>query len=149
MKVINKTKNTIYVDDIDEYLPYNDGQPEEITPDQLKKSQCLRTFILNNMLEVVEYDESERVEASLMFFKKKLEKDEKMNPKPRIEEEQIDDGLPTDLDLCPGIEVKIHDRFKEIQALISGGREDEARAIVNAMTDEEYAAYKRLKNKLQ
>ena len=68
MKVINRSKNTVYAEDIDLYIPYNE-QIQEIDPDTLKKSRCLRNFILNDMLEVIEYDQDERIESSLMYFK--------------------------------------------------------------------------------
>jgi hypothetical protein len=46
-------------------------------------------------------------------------------------------------------ELKIYDRFNEIQQLISSNDTETAQEIVDGFTDEEYAAYVRLKNKIK
>jgi len=107
MKVINTSGNTIYADDIDMYFPYVNGQTENIDPDLLKKSRCLRGFILNGMLEVIEHDENERVENSLMYMLSKRSKYINKEKNPGIEEDYIEDiCTPSDL-----IEVKMHGIF--------------------------------------
>ncbi|KKL73430.1 hypothetical protein LCGC14_2074960, partial [marine sediment metagenome] len=69
MKIRNTTNNTVYVQDVDLYLPYKGGDVEELDPDILKKSKGLRSFIISGTLEVAEYDPNERIEASIMFLK--------------------------------------------------------------------------------
>ena len=46
-------------------------------------------------------------------------------------------------------EVKVFDKFNQVQQLIINGDIEGATAITQGMTDDEYSAYKRLKNKLQ
>jgi hypothetical protein len=45
--------------------------------------------------------------------------------------------------------IKIFSDYKKIQELMANGQVEEATAITNKMTDDEYKAYKRLKAKLQ
>ncbi len=108
MKIINGSKNTLYIDDIDEYMPYRNGEVEYIDPDKLKRSKCLRSFILNNMLEVVEYDKTERIELSLMYLKMKIDKEIKETPKTQ---EVLKDVKTPVLVRGNDIEVKIHGMF--------------------------------------
>ncbi len=106
MKVINTSKNTLYIDDLNEYMPYHEGEIEDIDPDKLKRSKCLRTFILNGMLQVVGYDKAERIESSLMYLKMKLDKEKS------DQEEEAEEVQPTKLETCSDdIEVKIHGMF--------------------------------------
>ncbi len=113
MKIINTSNNTVYVEDLDMHLPYRDGEIEEISPNDLRKSRCLRNYVLSGMLNVVEYDPEERIEASLMYMKQKIEDKKKAK-----EDEHKDEVLPEpELDKCSDdIEVKIHGIF-----LDSGG----------------------------
>ena len=106
MKVINTSGNTIYADDIDMYFPYANGKTETLDPDLLKKSRCVRGFILNRMLEVVEYDENERIENSLMYILAKGSKHTK-EPEPEIEEYSAEELVSP----SGPIEVKIHGIF--------------------------------------
>lgn len=106
MKIRNNTNNTIYVDDIDLYLPYKDGNTEEIDPDTLKKSRGLRSFIISGILEVAEYDPEERIEASVMFLKGKHSQ--------QVEtiEESPEDFSVSDLETnADDIEVRMHGIF--------------------------------------
>lgn len=108
MKIINTTKNTVYVDDVDLHLPYKNGEPEEIDADLLKRSRSLRSFIINGMFDVVSYDENERIESSLMYLKNKHAT---KTPAPVIEPQQ-EVYEPEQLNLCSDdIEVKIHGIF--------------------------------------
>lgn len=102
MKIANKTKNTIYLEDVDLHLPYKNGESEEVLPDILKKSKCLRAFILDGTLDVIEYDENERVESSIMYMKNKISASK---PSPIQEEEPIE--IPEGKE----IEVKMHGIF--------------------------------------
>ena len=63
MKIINDSKNTIYLEDIDEHILYQeDEKPIEIDPEKLKKSRSLRNIILTRTIKVTEYDKNERIE---------------------------------------------------------------------------------------
>lgn len=106
MKIVNSTGNTIYVEDIDLHIPYKNKEVEDIPPDLLKKSRCLRNFILNNMLEVVEYDKNERIEASIMFHKKQMQPDI-ISPPEEIEPPQVEPLITCE----SPIEVKLHGIF--------------------------------------
>lgn len=70
MEVVNNTKNTIYIEDVDLYLPY---QPDAhyLSPEILKKSRCLRSYIINGMLSIEKYDDNETIEHSLMYLRQK------------------------------------------------------------------------------
>lgn len=102
MKIVNKTKNTIYIQDLDEYLPYQDEEPFYISPEKLKKSHSLRSLILTKTLEVLEYDENERIEASLIYLLKKQESKSTISE----EEEKEEFVTPTE-----NVEIKIHGLF--------------------------------------
>lgn len=70
MKIINRSRNTVYVDDIDQYIQYT-NQAENIDSEQIKRSQYLRNFILSDACEIVDYDKNEKIEQSLVFLKDK------------------------------------------------------------------------------
>lgn len=113
MKVINRSNNTLYANDIDCYLPYEDEQIIEIDPDRLKKSKDLRSFVLNGFLDVIEYDEEETIESALMYMKRKRVE--------KFAEKIAEEGLPSEEEDLPDppslnkvnddIEVKIHGIF--------------------------------------
>lgn len=104
MKIRNTTNNTVYVEDVDLYLPYKDGEPEDIDADILKKSKGLRSFIISGTLEVVEYDPNERIEASIMFLRSQQDQ----QPKEEPPEEIFISDLETNAD---DIEVRMHGIF--------------------------------------
>lgn len=107
MKIRNTTNNTVYIEDVDLYLPYKNGDTEEIDSDILKKSKGLRSFIINGTLEVVEYNPDERIEASIMFLK--IQQDHR---KKTITEEQPPEIYISDLETnADDIEVRIHGIF--------------------------------------
>lgn len=107
MKIRNITNNTVYVEDVDLFLPYKDGETEELDPDILKKSKGLRNFIIRGTIEVVEYDPNERIEASIMFLKSQYEQSAKEEQKEPSEEVFISD-LESNAD---DIEVRFHGIF--------------------------------------
>ncbi len=71
MKIINRSKNTIYVEDIDYHLPYDDEKIHHVDPDLLKKSRGLRSVIIGPTVDIVEHDSSVRIEASIVYLKQK------------------------------------------------------------------------------
>jgi len=108
MKIKNETGNTVYVDDIDMHIPHS-NEVYNIDPDTLKKSRCLRSYIINGLLSIVEYDDEERIENSIIYFKKQKEG----STPPICEIQHVDDHLPDPVSLssCDQIEVKIHGIF--------------------------------------
>jgi len=105
MKIRNTTNNTVYVQDVDLYLPYKGGDVEELDPDILKKSKGLRSFIISGTLEVAEYDPNERIEASIMFLKS--QQDQQLKKETELPEVFVSD-LESNAD---DIEVRIHGIF--------------------------------------
>jgi len=80
--IINKTKNTIHVEDLDIYLQYQNGNPEELDVEIFKKSRALRTYIINNdEIEIVEYNPREQMEVAVAYAKEKTIKRKKNIPK--------------------------------------------------------------------
>lgn len=71
MKIINNSKNTVYLEDIDIHIQYKNGEPEEISPEVLKKSKTLRNLIVTGFLDVSSYDENEKIENSVMYMRSK------------------------------------------------------------------------------
>ncbi len=72
MKVLNTICNTIYVEDLDLHFPYIENHHDELAPDMLKRSRCLRSLIVNGTFEVIDYDSNERIERSLVFMREKM-----------------------------------------------------------------------------
>lgn len=108
MKIINNTGNTIYVDDIDKHFPYVNGQIEEVDPDTLKKSRCLRSFIVNGVFDVESYNADERIESSIIYLRGTKQKPAET---PKVDETD-DAPISPSLDVCENqIEVKIHGIF--------------------------------------
>lgn len=71
MKIVNNSKNTIYVEDIDLHIPYDDENLFNIEPDLLKKSRGLRSAIISQSINIADYDPKERIEASIVYLKQK------------------------------------------------------------------------------
>ena len=71
MKIINTSKNTIYIEDIDFHLPYEDGKAFDIDPDLLKKSRGLRSAVISPSVDIVHYDKNERIETAVVYLKNK------------------------------------------------------------------------------
>jgi len=108
MEVINLSKNTIYIEDIELYIPYKDDlSTQTLSPDQLKKSKILRTFILNGTLDIAEFDDDQQVERSIVYMKKKVGFKPKRN---EIEKHDRSDG-PDDNYTVDGIEIKMRGLF--------------------------------------
>lgn len=107
MKIKNKSQNTIYLEDIDMYLPY-DEEIKDIDPDILKKSKCLRSSIIAGQIEVLEYNQSERIESSVMFLKAKHDSAIKEVKTEDISFDKEDLNIEEGLD---EIEVRIHGIF--------------------------------------
>lgn len=111
MKFINNTKNTIYVDDCDLYFPYKNGEIEIVDSDILKRSKSLRAMFINGVLDIVEHDEKEQIEKSIIYLRDKNKKEA-----PTIEaiDEQATVASESDVTSCTAdsdIEVKIHGLF--------------------------------------
>lgn len=113
MILSNRTNNTLYADDIDLHIPYEDGKQFEISPDTLKKSKSLRALIVGQLLHVEKYDADEQVESAIIFLRNKRIKE--LSNKPNIAPEPIKEKtLPipeTVQRVSDAIEVKMHGLF--------------------------------------
>lgn len=70
MLICNRTKNTIFVDDINLHLLYKEGESEEISPDTLKKSKDLQNLIINSTeIDIEKYNDKELIELSIVHRK--------------------------------------------------------------------------------
>jgi len=107
MIVKNNTNNTLYIEELDMYLPYQDDEEGHyFDPDVLKKSKGLRDFIIGRVLDVIEYDVNERIEASIMYLR------EKTDAKPKVVEIDDSEIVPINLQTTSdNIEVRIHGIF--------------------------------------
>ncbi len=113
MIISNNSKNTLHLEDIDEFIPYEDGKHVHVDPDMLKKSRSLRNAIINGIIDIVEYDPNERIESSLVYLLNKMRstKSEKIDTStPEIN--QPENILPPETDINgDGAEIKIHGLF--------------------------------------
>ena len=71
MKIVNVSKNTIYVEELDLHLPYNNDEPEHIETELIKRSPGLRSIILSDLIKIVEVNDKEKIETSLLYLKNK------------------------------------------------------------------------------
>lgn len=72
MIVRNLTKSTIYAEDIDFYIPYDENDREiKLSPDMLKRSRALKSAIISGMLDVVSYNDDEQIEIALIYLRNK------------------------------------------------------------------------------
>lgn len=113
MKIINNSKNTVYVEDIDLTIPYQDGKPETIDADTLKKSRCLRNLLVTGFLDIAEHNENERIEASIVYMKKKQNSSPAKKDEKEILPEKIETTKePVEIEKCSDeIEVRLHGIF--------------------------------------
>jgi glycosyltransferase involved in cell wall biosynthesis len=72
MKFINKTKNSVQLDDIAISIPYYDGMPQEIDNESLKKSFAFQQMVSMGGFEVVEASQ-DRIEQNLLRLTKRHE----------------------------------------------------------------------------
>lgn len=101
MKVINNTKNTVWVEDVDFYLKYLNGEISDIDTDLLKRSRQLRSYIVKCPdIDIVEIDEEQQIEVSMRYLKEKQKsstpkKDKPKQPKPsKKASNKVDDPKP-------------------------------------------------------
>jgi len=64
MKFLNLTKNTIYLADIDLYLPFEDGNYDYLDSEQIKKSKAFQLLVKMGRIDIIEIDGS-RIERNL------------------------------------------------------------------------------------
>lgn len=58
MKIVNKTPNTIRLQDIDVYIPFNNGVEQEFSLDNAKKSNSFRHLYVIDDIDIVEFGDS-------------------------------------------------------------------------------------------
>lgn len=108
MKICNVSKNTIYIEDIDRHILYKDGESEEFSSDVLKKSKALRSIILSDMINILEFNEQDRMESSIVYIKSK---NKSSCVKPESSKELKCNDQTEIINVRPGIDVKIHGNF--------------------------------------
>lgn len=100
MKVKNVSGNTLYVEDLDIRIPYEEDRIDDIHPDFLKQSQSLRSLIINKILQIIEYNPDEQIETSIVYLMNKNKFSSIQNTK------------EPDIDIDSGkIDVRIHGLF--------------------------------------
>ena len=110
MKVQNTTGNTLFVEDIDLHIPYDDGVSITLAPDLLKKSRSLRSLIIGGALEIIKHNPKEQIEKSIVYLRKKQIEEPPVEEETEKETEVFDE---VELSASSDIEVKIHGIFYE------------------------------------
>ena len=73
MKFINHCQNTVYLEDIDRHIPFQDSTPQDIDLDDIKKSRSFRQFVLRGRFEVTESGNT-HIERTVMKLQKEAKK---------------------------------------------------------------------------
>lgn len=73
MKFVNKTKNTIYLADIDMYIPYAENEIQYISSDNILKSEGFQKLAILGEIEIIEVNNS-RIENNLLRLGKSMSK---------------------------------------------------------------------------
>lgn len=126
MKFINKTKNTVFLEDIDLEIPFlEDYSPQDIDLDLVKRSLAFRQLVALTLFEIVESNDS--------LFERNLNKIQKEAIKINNSNESNLIKPPTDaLDMSKtssNIEVRLRGHFFE-----AGGYAKANRNIVNGLS---------------
>lgn len=95
MEIKNISGNTIYVEDINWHIPYEKDELVHLSPNTLKKSRSLRSLLMTDMVEIVNYNENEQIEKAVVYNKKTL----KENPKEILNLEEIAQSTTNDLEV--------------------------------------------------
>lgn len=115
MRIVNKSKNTIYIEDIDFHIPYESDKKVEIDPELLKKSRGLRSAVISSAIDIAEHDPQIRIEASIVYLKQKAT--EMLAPKKNEPDDSSKEhhkhlpSAPTLKAVGDNIEVKLHGIF--------------------------------------
>ena len=72
MKFINKTKNSVQLEDVNLSIPYNDGLPQELDTQTIKKSFAFQQIVAMGGFEVIEAS-SDRLETNLLRISRSIE----------------------------------------------------------------------------
>lgn len=79
MIIRNISKNTIYIEDINSHIPYTEKKIK-IPAETIRKSRDLRALLLSPLVEILEHDENEQIEKSVMYTKKQQKLTEEIEP---------------------------------------------------------------------
>lgn len=102
MKFKNISKNTLFVEDIDLHIPFLNGKVQEINSDSLKRSPGIVDLFLARLLEIVDFDPEERIEASIFNKVKNTKISKEKNPQSFTET------------ISDSIEVNLHGLFYDV-----------------------------------
>lgn len=97
MKFINRTGNTVYIQEIDRYVPYQYERPQYIDSDDILKSRGFQTLVLMGKFEAIEFGDS-RIERNLERVNRGMSKIRLSTPKK--ESLQEDGEVAEDLEVC-------------------------------------------------
>lgn len=95
MKFINKSKNTVYLGDIQRSIPYQENQTYEIDVDHALKSKNFQSLVANGLFELIETGNS-RIEKNLI----KLQDMAKLKLKTNEIQEKEPEPVPNQLEVC-------------------------------------------------
>lgn len=107
MRVINISGNTLYAEDIDTHFPFQNKKTETLDTEMLKRSKCLRSFIVSGLFEIVDYDQQEQIEISISYLSKKY----KANSPAKTIAAELPEAEADPEPINQNIEVKIHGVF--------------------------------------
>lgn len=65
MQIVNTCGNSIYIEDIDISIPYQDGTPQTIPTEQVKKSLAIKKMVETGAIKVIEANNA-RIEQNLL-----------------------------------------------------------------------------------
>lgn len=91
MKFINRTNNTVYLPDIDRCVEFTDGRVEEISSDDILKSEAFQAMIMLKGFEIVSINES-RIERNLERVQKKMATLKKLTSTESLSKTKVEDG---------------------------------------------------------
>ena len=112
MKIINVSNNTLYAEDVDQHIPYKDGEVQIFDADLLKKSKAIRGFIISGMLKIDDYDPNERIEASIVYLRNEIQKKKNIQKKEQPTQPAVKEPEIKELSSCSDdIEVRLHGIF--------------------------------------
>lgn len=75
MNIVNKTGNTVYVEELDLSIPYFDNNNSIfISSDNLKKSKALQQMIIDGLFDICDYNKDERIERNIVQLHNKNKK---------------------------------------------------------------------------
>jgi len=105
MLFVNDTKNTVYLQDIDRHIPYQDGAAQEIDSDSILKSSGFQKLVILGEFRIIEIGNS-RIEKNLKRTQEKI-----FNLKEKMEKAKS---------LAPAMEEKMVEKTEQTEVIVKG-----------------------------